>query len=82
MLSEDMNFLSNQSLRFRVQMGNVTYPKKMFVSHISPSQKNAQVAEVNEGFQTEEQNNMVVSILKLGDSQAYSIAMVYDIQPP
>lgn len=53
----------------------------MFVGYISPSQKNAQVAEVNQVFQMEEKNNTVVSIVNLGDPQAYSITMVYDIQP-
>ena len=81
MTSEGMDFLSNHSLGFQVQMGNVTYPKKMFVGCISPSQKNAQVAEVNQVFQMEEKNNTVVSIVNLGDPQAYSITMVYDIQP-
>lgn len=81
MLSEDVDFLSNQSLGFQVQIGNVTYPKKMFVGYISPSQKNAQVAEVNQVFQAEEKNNTVVSIVNLGDPQAYSITMGYDIQP-
>ena len=81
MFSEDMDFLSNQSLGFQVQMGNVTYPKKMFVGCISPSQKNAQVAEINQVFKMEEKNNTVVSIVNLGDPQAYSITMVYDIQP-
>ena len=81
MTSEGMDFLSNHSLGFQVQMGNVTYPKKMFVGFISPSQKNAQVAEVNQAFQMEEKNNTVVSIVNLGDPQAYSITMVYDIQP-
>lgn len=79
--SEGMDFLSNHSLGFQVQMGNVSHPKKMFVSYISPSQKNAQVAEVNEVFQAEEKNNTVVSIVNLGDPQDYSITMVYDIQP-
>ena len=81
MTSESMDFLSNHSLGFQVQMGNVTYPKKMFVGYISPSQKNAKVAEVNQVFQMEEKNNTVVSIVNLGDPQAYSITMVYDIQP-
>ena len=81
MLSEDMDFLFNHSLGFQVQMGNITYPKKMFVGCISPSQKNAQVAEVNQIFQAEEKNNTVVSIVNLGDPQDYSITMVYDIQP-
>lgn len=81
MTSEGMDFLSNQSLGFQVQMGNVTYPKKMFVGFISPTQKNTQVAEVNQVFQAEEKNNTVVSIVNLGDPQDYSITMVYDIQP-
>jgi hypothetical protein len=81
MTSEGMDFLSNHSLGFQVQVDNVTYLKKMFVSCISPSQKNAQVAEVNEVFQMDEKNNTVVSIVNLGDTQAYSIKMVYDIQP-
>jgi len=79
--SEGMDFLSNQSLGFQIQMGNVIYPKKMFVGCISPLQKNAQVAEVNQVFQAEEKNNTVVSIVNLGDPQDYSITMVYDIQP-
>jgi hypothetical protein len=81
MTSEGMDFLSNHSLGFQVQMGNIVHPKKMFVGYISPSQKNAQVAEVNEVFQMEEKNNTVVSIVNLGDPQNYSITMVYDIQP-
>jgi hypothetical protein len=81
MLSEGMDLLSNQSLGFQVQMGNVTYPKKMFVGYISPSQKNAQVAEVNEVYTSEEKNNAIVRLVNLGDPQYYSITMVYDIQP-
>jgi hypothetical protein len=81
MHSEDMDFLSNHSLGFQVQMGNITYPKKMFVSYISPSHKNTKVAEVNEVFQAEEKNNTVVSIVNIGDPLAYSITMDYDIQP-
>ncbi len=81
MTSEGMDFLSNHSLGFQVQMGNITHPKKMFVSYISPSQKNTQVAEVNEVYTSEVKNNTVVSIVNLGDAQDYSIKMVYDIQP-
>jgi hypothetical protein len=81
MTSEGMDFLSNQSLGFQVQMGNVTYPKKMFVGCISPSQKNAQVAEVNEVYTSEEKNNTIVKLVNLGDPQDYSVTMVYDIQP-
>jgi len=81
MTSEGTDFLSNQSLGFQVQMGNVTYPKKMFVGYISPSQKNAQVAEVNEIYTSEEKNNTIVRLVNLGDPKDYSIAMVYDIQP-
>ncbi len=81
MTSEDMDFLLNDSFGFQVQMGNVTYLNKMFVSYISRSQKNAQVAEVNEVFQAEEKNNTVVSNVNLGNPQNYSITMVYDIQP-
>lgn len=39
MTSEGMDFQSSNSLGFQVQIGNVTYPKKMFVGYISPSQK-------------------------------------------
>jgi len=60
-------------------MGNVTYPKKMFVGYISPSQKNAQVAEANEIYQSEEQNNTIVSIINSGNPPDYSVTMVYDI---
>jgi methanogenic corrinoid protein MtbC1 len=81
MTSEGMDFLSNHVLGFQVQMGKVTYPKKMFVSYISPTQKNAQVAEVNEVYTSEEKNNTVVSIVNSNDLQDYSITMVYDIQP-
>ena len=81
MTSEDMDFLSNHSLGFQVQMGNITHPKKMFVSYISPSQKNTQVAEVNEVYTSEKKNNTIVRLVNLGDSQDYSITMVYDIQP-
>ncbi|HEX2921872.1 MAG TPA: hypothetical protein VHO50_11980 [Bacteroidales bacterium] len=81
MTSEGMDFLSNHSLGFQVQMGNVTYPKKMFVGRISPSQKNAQVAEINEVYTSEEKNNIIVKLVNLGDLQDYSITMVYDIQP-
>ncbi|MCU0379374.1 MAG: hypothetical protein MUC78_14060 [Bacteroidales bacterium] len=81
MTSEGMDFLSNHSLGFQVQMGNVSYPKKMFVGFISPSQKNAQVAEVNEVYNSEEKNNTIVKLVNLGDPQDYSITMVYDIQP-
>lgn len=80
-LSEDMDFLSNHSLGFQVQMGNVTHPKKMFVGYISPTQKNAQVAEVNQVYQSEEKNNTIVMLVNLGNPQDYSITMVYDIQP-
>ena len=81
MTSDGIDFLSNHSLGFQVQMGNITHPKKMFVSYISPSQKNTQVAEVNEAYTSEEKNNTVVSIVNLGDPQDYSINMLYDIQP-
>ncbi len=81
MLSEDMDFLSNHSIGFKVQMGNITHTKKMFVSYISPSQRNAQVAEINEVYQSEEKNNTAVSIVNSGNPQDYSITMVYDIQP-
>jgi hypothetical protein len=81
MTSEGMDFLSNQSLGFQIQMGNVTYPKKMFVGCISPSQKNAQVADVNLAYTSEEKNNTIVRLVNLGDPQDYSITMVYDIQP-
>jgi hypothetical protein len=62
-------------------MGNVSYPKKMFVGYISPTQKNTQVAEVNEVYTSEEKNNTVVSIVNSGNPHDYSITMVYDIQP-
>jgi hypothetical protein len=81
MTSEVMDFLSNHSLGFQVQIGNVTYPTKMFVGCISPSQKNAQVAEVNEVYTSEEKNNTIVRLVNLGDPLVYSITMVYDIQP-
>lgn len=45
--SEGMDFLSNHSLGFKVQMDNVTYLEKKFVGYISTSQKNAHLAEVN-----------------------------------
>jgi hypothetical protein len=80
MTSEGMDFLSNHSLGFQVQMGNVTYPKKMFVRYVSPSQKNAQVAEVNEVYTSEEKYNTIVRLVNLGDPPDYSITMVYDIQ--
>ena len=79
MASEGMDFLSNHSLGFQFQMGNVTYPKKMFVGCISPSQKNAQVSEANEVY-TSDENNTIVRLVNLGDPQDYSITMVYDIQ--
>lgn len=53
----------------------------MFVGFISPSQKNAQVAEVNEVYTSEEKNNTIVKLVNSGDPQNYSITMVYDIQP-
>ena len=81
MTAEGMDFLSNHSLGFQVQMGNVTYPQKMFVGYISPSQKNTQVAEVNEVYTSEDKNNTVISIVNLSDPQDYSITMVYNIQP-
>jgi hypothetical protein len=62
-------------------MGNVTNPIMIFVGYISPSQKNAQVAEVNKEYTSEEKNNTIVRLANLGDSQDYSITMVYDIQP-
>jgi len=81
MASEGMDFLSNHSLGFQVQMGNVTYPKKMFVGCISPLQKNAQVAAFNKVYTSEEKNNTIVKLVNLGNPQDYSITMVYDIQP-
>ena len=81
MTSEGMDFLSNHSQGFQLQMGNVTYPKKMFVGCISPIQKNAQIAEVNEVYTSEEKNNTIVRLVSLGDPQDYSITMVYDIHP-
>ena len=53
----------------------------MFVGYISPSQKNAQVAEVNEVYTSEEKNNKIVRLENLNDPRDYSITMVYDIQP-
>jgi len=41
-------------------MGDVTNPKNIFVGYISPSQKNAQVAEVNEVYTSEEKDNTIV----------------------
>jgi hypothetical protein len=53
----------------------------MFVGYISPSQKNTQVAEVNEVYQSEEKNNTIVRLVTSGDPQDYFITMIYDIQP-
>lgn len=81
MLSEEQDFLTNHHLGFQVQIGNTTYPKKMFVSLISAHQKNIQVVELNEVFQSEDKFNTVVSIVNQGDPQDYSISMVYEIEP-
>ncbi len=81
MLSDGKGFLSNHSLGFQVQIGNTTYPPKMFISYISPHQKNTLVAEVNEVFQAEEKNSTVVSIVNFNAPQDYSISMEYDILP-
>lgn len=81
MLSEGQDFLSNHLLEFQVQMGNTIHPVKSFVSCISPSQKDIQVAEVNMAFQSEEKGIAKVKIMDQGNHNDYSITMVYDIQP-
>ncbi|MFZ5942061.1 MAG: hypothetical protein ACOYXB_15955 [Bacteroidota bacterium] len=81
MLTKGMDFMTEHSLGFQVKMGNITYPPKMFVSFISPHQKNNQVVELNEVFQAEEQNNTVVSIMNSDKLRAYAISMEYEILP-
>ena len=81
MLTEGNDFMTDNSLGFQVQMGNTTYPPKMFVGLVSPHQKNTQVVELNEVYQVEDKNNTMVSILNSDDHQEYTISMEYEIQP-